>query len=479
MIRKLARAIAMAIRDTFIRNVVYPSLMESSDFDGSSAAVLNYLDVIVIVLRSGHILTDVALDFLLPADIGGAEGHAYDINIPADDVDRYSMKDLILDSLENVKRPATRVAALRLARSLIVCHGFRACGGLLQLPIRRSAHIAPSTPEEDWLDEETPSNEDEEKALFTKIEMHFREIDALSSLLASFSSVTRTPASLQASLSNYLLDAEQALRLDSTCPTALDLGGGQIALERKDPFVQQLFSGLAAFFSQPVEVNLAASGVVSALAACPVRSLEGWLTHEADKGTGGEEPALLELLKGLVEQVKAYRDAVPDFDRYLAERRRSLVLTEDLSDALQVAEPNDVEGRDPQEGKQSLSACLTLPCLPSHSSGGGRLQTAERTRAAERDYGILEDKRSSLPALSPSAVTSVALPSTSTATSTASETEARPSLPTRTSALAASLAAAPPAHLLPWANPSLPFLLPPSPPLLPPPPALASPSAQE
>ncbi|KAJ1593249.1 hypothetical protein NDA11_006445 [Ustilago hordei] len=418
MIRKLARAIAMAIRDTFIRNVVYPSLMESSDFDGSSAAVLNYLDVIVIVLRSGHILTEVALDFLLPADLSlvGEAGYVRDIDVPVDETDRYTVKDLILDSLEETKRPATRVAALRLAQSLVVCHGFRACEGLLQLAPRKS--IPP--PAEDGLPEATK----EETALST-VQMHLREIDALSSLLTCFGSAQKTET-LQASLSNYLLDAEQALRHDSTFSVALDLGGGQLPLMGKDPFVQQLFAGLSTFFSQPVEVNLAATGVISALASWPIRSLEGWLTHSS-WSEQEQEPPLLELLAALVQQVAAYRDSLSEFDRFLAERRRSLVLTEDLSAALNVAELSGEEQGN--EASKLLDACLTLPRITSQSSG--RLQTNERVRAAERGFGILEDKRASLAALRPPAAASSTLAPTTSGAAEGEEAGA-----TRSSALA-------------------------------------------
>ncbi|TKY86719.1 hypothetical protein EX895_004359 [Sporisorium graminicola] len=399
MVRKLAGAIAIAFRDTFIRNVVYPSLMESSDFDGSSAAVLNYLDVLVIVLRSEHLLTDVALDFLLPTNLeeNSEDGHGYQIYVPVDHSDRYSVKDLILDSLEDKKRPATRVAALRLARSLIVCHGFRVCGGLLQLPPRKSIVSAPI---DDWLPRSPALETEPFSSTYGNIATHFREIDALSSLLTSFGS-TKSSEGLQASLSSYLLDAEQALRQDSTFSAILELGGGQIPVVPSDPLVQQLFAGLISFFSQPVEVNLAASGVFSALAASPARSLEGWLTHARGGEAEREEPALVQLLKGLVEQVAAYRDCVPEFDRYLAERRRSLVLTDDLSAALDVIEPSDVQDAGSEESK-SLRACLTLPRFSTHT---GRLQTNERIRTAERDFGIIEDKRSSLLALSPSALT--------------------------------------------------------------------------
>lgn len=406
MIRKLARAIAIAIRDTFIRNVVYPSLMESSDFDGSSAAVLNYLDVIIIVLRSGHILTDVALQFLLPADVTESleEDHAYGIDVPADEADRYSVKDLILDSLEHTKRPATRVAALRLARSLIVCHGFRACSGLLQLETRQriTVHAEYEIPA-------SPTQELEGTAAYTKVEDHFREIDTLSSLLIALGSTQGTEA-VQISLSNYLLDAEQALRHDSTFSTALELGGGHIRLVRSDPFMQQLFDVLANFFSQPVEVNLAITGVLCALASSPVRSLEGWLTQSlGEQGDSRGESALVELLVGLAQQVAAYRDSVVGFDRYLAERRRSLVLTEDLSAALNVAERSN-EG-EASESSDSLGPSLTIPRISSHT-GGGKLQTRESTRAAEREFGILEDHRSSLVSLasSPPASATVNVP---------------------------------------------------------------------
>ncbi|SNX83334.1 uncharacterized protein MEPE_02041 [Melanopsichium pennsylvanicum] len=395
MIRKLARAIAIAIRDTFIRNVVYPSLMESSDFDGSSAAVLNYLDIMVIVLRSGHVLTNVALDFLLPGNMSGftAEGDGYDIDVPVDQADRYSVKDLILDSLETTKRPATRVAALRLARSLVVCHGFRACDGLLQLVPRKAIIIAPVF--DDW-SPHSPNLEPEDTSACSKVDLHFREIDHLSSLLSSFGS-TRSSDTVQASLSNYLVDAEQALRHDSTFSVALDFGGDQIPLLQNDPFVQQLFAELAGLFSQPVEVNLAASGILSALAASPVRSLRGWLTHSTKDQS--EEPGLLQLLSGLVHQVAAYRDSVPDFDRYLAERRRSLILTEDLSAALTMVDPSIEE--DKSGTSDVLAPCITLPRMAPHNGSVSRMQTNQSIRAAQRDYGVIEDRRSSLPAVSP------------------------------------------------------------------------------
>lgn len=383
MIRKLARAIALAIRDTFIRNVVYPSLMESSDFDGSSAAVLNYLDVMVIVLRSGHILTDVALDFLLPADGAPAEA-AYEINLPADHADRYSVKDLILDCLDERKRPATRVAALKLARTLVVCHGVRACSGLLQAP----RHPASAAVDE-WAVE---AGEASEALGVGRIEMHFGEMDALAALLAPFG---RGESSdwLHASLGNYLLDAERALRLDSTFALALELGTDKLRLQATDSLVQQLFGSLAQLFAQPVEVNLATTGVVVALACSPLRSLEGWLIHASD--AGNETPALVELLGGLVHQVESYRTAVAGFDAYLAARRRSLVLTDDLSEALQ---HDASEDDSPAEGKSRVSACLTLPRVVQ---SGGKLQTDTAARTAEREFGIVDDRRDSLPALSP------------------------------------------------------------------------------
>ncbi len=389
MIRKLARAIALAIRDTFIRNVVYPSLMESSDFDGSSAAVLNYLDVMLIVLRSGHILTDVALDFLLPADGASAEA-AYEINLPADPADRYSVKDLVLDCLDERKRAATRVAALKLARTLVVCHGVRACSGLLQAP----RHPASAAIDE-WTIEAGDMGD------LGRIEMHFGEMDALAALLAPFGRGEGADW-LHASLGNYLLDAERALRLDSTFALALELGTGKLRLQATDALVQQLFGSLARLFAQPVEVNLATTGVVVALACSPLRSLEGWLTHACDAANA--TPALVELLGGLVQQVEAYRTAVAGFDAFLAARRRSLVLTDDLSEALQ---HDASEDDSPAEGKSRVSPCLTLPRVVQ---SGRKLQTDTAARVAEREFGIVDDRRDSLPALfpAPAASTSAA-----------------------------------------------------------------------
>ncbi|PWZ00729.1 hypothetical protein BCV70DRAFT_189331 [Testicularia cyperi] len=419
-IRKLASAIAVAIRDTFIRNVVYPSLMESSDFDGSATAVLSYLDVVAIVLRDGHILTEVVLDFLLATDGDRTETGQYHLGLPVDDADRYSLKDLVLDNLDSSKRPTTRIAALKLAQSLITSHGRRANGGLLALPPRRRGPSTSASQADLWSAPVGVAPDISMKTLTTRVDLHLRELDQYGALLSGFQSAS-SGEKLQASLSPYLLDAEQNLRSDSTFSLALDgrdsnsgglanssngssaLSASRIRLVPSDPFVQNLFQSMAELFLHPSEVNLAVTGVLASLALCPIRSLEGWLTYDyASISTSGEEeqPALLQLLSSLVEQVEHYRVAVPDFDRYMAERRRGLVLTDDITEALTQT----------VTAKRQPPPSLSLPSISKAKTPTRTIHTDQQIRTSQREFGIVKDQRALLstesnPAASPATTT--------------------------------------------------------------------------
>ncbi|KAK0563482.1 hypothetical protein OC844_002192 [Tilletia horrida] len=65
----LTLSIVQSVRSIFLQNVVYPSMLECSDADGSATAVMAYLDVLLSVIDDRSVLADVVVGYLV-----GAEG---------------------------------------------------------------------------------------------------------------------------------------------------------------------------------------------------------------------------------------------------------------------------------------------------------------------------------------------------------------------------------------------------------------------
>ncbi|GAA6035980.1 hypothetical protein JCM8097_005197 [Rhodosporidiobolus ruineniae] len=64
----LTAAVLGAVRKLFLENVVYPSILECSETDGSAVAVMSYLDAILEVVQEGTKLESAVLGFLVAED---------------------------------------------------------------------------------------------------------------------------------------------------------------------------------------------------------------------------------------------------------------------------------------------------------------------------------------------------------------------------------------------------------------------------
>ena len=63
----IVQSILDAVRRIFLENVLYPSILECSDLDGSAVAVMSYIDIMVRTLEDGQ-LSDLLVDFLMSED---------------------------------------------------------------------------------------------------------------------------------------------------------------------------------------------------------------------------------------------------------------------------------------------------------------------------------------------------------------------------------------------------------------------------
>ncbi|KAJ7046768.1 Retinoic acid induced 16-like protein-domain-containing protein [Mycena alexandri] len=159
----IVQSILDAVRRIFLENVLYPSVLECSDADGSAVAVMSYIEVMIRTLQEGQ-LSDLLVNFLMSEDndevrsrqrhhsvltLGGdappqaksadkqaklrrrkssamvlLEMEAPDSNRQSEyftSMGRFTLKDLLLSNLRSQSQ-ATSTSALQLLQSMLLQH---------------------------------------------------------------------------------------------------------------------------------------------------------------------------------------------------------------------------------------------------------------------------------------------------------------------------------------------------------------------
>lgn len=347
------------IRSIFLENILYPSILECSDMDGSAVAVISYIDMILQTLQQEE-LVDVVVGFLMAVDDnrdelkpcspqlestsilpdGKQEADIY-VGIEGDKVKsspyftalgRFTLKDLIFSRLKSSSQP-TVIATLKLLRTLISRH----CRYSLRLLSIQLDETATSFPPTVRFNEHGGVHDlNVDKTTTTTISHHNREIELFFSLICTID-LKHSQDILSLGYEAYLSDAETTIFNDCCYQNAAsvdyDSTGSNLQrqsklekrrslkygqryddrvarrresssnnkictkisqqhlqsmpkhrLKQTDPLLQILLGLLSHFFAQSSELNLALTAVISALAVCPFRSLEGWLAfNEEDR----------------------------------------------------------------------------------------------------------------------------------------------------------------------------------------------------
>ncbi|KAL1947792.1 hypothetical protein VTO73DRAFT_13516 [Trametes versicolor] len=227
----IVQSILDAFRRVFLENILYPSVLECSDADGSAVAVMSYIEVMIRTLENGQ-LADLLIDFLMSEDnaedLSSSRNRPYSmlmlggklppvaksqesnrkakqrrrkstamalLEMEAPDarrkssyftaVGRFTLKDLLLTSLRSKSQP-TATAALQLLQSLLLQYCTLCVDRLLvvihdpqatsfphpaMLP-EAIEDIPPTQPENDSDDDEAfiyPSTDDTKKASEAKL----------------------------------------------------------------------------------------------------------------------------------------------------------------------------------------------------------------------------------------------------------------------------------------------------------------------
>ncbi|KAL4909973.1 hypothetical protein BDW74DRAFT_144133 [Aspergillus multicolor] len=371
----------------FLEQLLYPSLLESSDVEGgSTAAVLTYLYRILASVDQDDLVQRI-LHFLL-ASPSGSDVHQKKNNMSAS---RRKSLDVLAAFSEEAARPSPSLFNLRDLVLLGLQSPNRqtvlATLRLLTVILQRYSSFATS------LIRTNPGQPAKQRTVGA--------LNAeLGQLLTLATSIMDEPT-LDQSFDNYLKDA--SLILDSRwCRPLPDNGSEDLPLEirQEDPIFRQLLGCLNTFFTNTVIVNLALTEVLMSIASSHLMALDGWLlvdpakyeyakvegvSDEDEKATdildqvhsvyrepswsSTDTPALTAVLRGLVDKVQEWQKQIPDFDILIA-ARRGLLHEDD--------EPSDQPG-------QGAGTPATRPANRSSTPRTPQLGTDQGTPRGRRD----------------------------------------------------------------------------------------------
>ncbi|KAI9890167.1 MAG: hypothetical protein M1814_004449 [Vezdaea aestivalis] len=450
----------------FLQQLLYPSLLESSDDDGSAVAVLTYLYKILDTLSHPDLI-HLILSYLLalpehtPAKGGATPRSLHSsrrrkslemLSSFTEDQDNaspdlFNLVDLVLTSLRS-RNEQTVVATLKLLSVILQRHHRYAIATLLQ--------IMPVAP-------------DSSRTLGA----HNMELQ----MFISMAEEVATSDDIDESYANHLHD-NQILLEDHPCSAAiLDpkklstisrkqsmgsiFGGGAPrelyphTLRPEDPLLHALVPVLASFWTNSVETNLSLTAAIIDLASCGYTRLEGWLLLDASTYDYSSPPStptsldlssfllalppspttisdqtraqailtslrtpishplppLLSTLRALLSALPSYTSQLPNFPTLLATHKSSFRISSELSDALfasTISTPHQTHAQNPKptpaSALDSISARI-FSTPPAHSRSSSPVPARGRAPATQTPAASRPGLRPSLvrpPSPSPS-----------------------------------------------------------------------------
>ncbi|KAL6174232.1 hypothetical protein ACJQWK_00371 [Exserohilum turcicum] len=362
----------------FLQQLLYPSLLESSDADGgSSVAVLTYLRHILDALDHPE-LVHMMLQYLLalldygastaprsPAAVKRRQSLML-LSAAEKDEDKFNpslfnLVDLVLGSTAS-RNPQTVIAALKL--TTVVLNHNRTIGSL-----------------------------NKELELYLGIAVDFAGLEGVDEAYDCYlkdvlSLLESHPCSLK-TIGIPPMSAKNQGYFDSAEASAREVDAHQLVPE--DPLFQSLLDLLATFLTNDVETNLALTEAIITLGTCSQLRLEGWLSvdpadyhFEYDNSepesfsnenlramymaerfptwNPSATPQLLTCLQQLQAQVNALRSDVKDWDEQVANRKNAFRVHQDIVEESKISTPQSKATRAPSE----TPAGSWTPQIPKH-----------------------------------------------------------------------------------------------------------------
>ncbi|KAL8818741.1 MAG: hypothetical protein Q9223_002689 [Gallowayella weberi] len=374
----------------FVRPLLYPSLVESSDIDsGSSVAVMTYLRYILENLTH----TDV-ISLLLHYMLGSPSQQQRDTRVsrPTTLARRRKSETLILNNAKRSDDPSPDLLTLTdILQGYLTSRNEQTITASLRLlaSILRSWHDIAATK---LFRTQVAKAMDQKRRLAT----HDQFLNVLYSMAEDISD----DEGLEGLYESHLQDAQagiethacfaQKLKPPGTEPYEINFPQNhpkwlqQRIIAPGDPLLMCLLALLEDFLVNDIEINLSLSENLAALATCKETRLDGWLLGPtsnytlASRDEGGLKAAagctrdaqaprdsistaspILTRLSALVERINRLRHDIQDFDIYIAERRHVFRVGEKIDEALAdvpVRKPQDLE--DSQKSKSKDQAAV-------------------------------------------------------------------------------------------------------------------------
>lgn len=405
----------------FLQQLLYPSLLESSDVDGGGiAAVITYLYRILESVDHPDLIQRI-LSYLLasaPEPAPPKEASAKkrmsvsrrkSIDLlasfaPADDAmspSLFNLVDLALMSVKS-KNDQTVAATLKLVTIIIRKHHETAMSSLIRTIEVGTIHGSRSV----------------------------GAFNAEVQNLVELATTITDDASIDASYENHLSDANNMLEA-YLFTTKVDAPIGSKMLQPDDAIVKAMLDLLSTFFTNSVMTNLALTEAFSTLASSGSLRLDGWLlldptnyeyTSSAkgdlaeEKGQADERdslnayrllelayeepswstanmPPLAKALQALIAQIARWREEIPDFDMFIAARKIALEDNE-TSETLAPGTPQNlpIRGRTTDLASQSTPRTPTKS-MPLQNTSGIASQTPSQETPRGRRGRTLEGQQ--------------------------------------------------------------------------------------
>ncbi|KAI0306589.1 Retinoic acid induced 16-like protein-domain-containing protein [Multifurca ochricompacta] len=359
-----------AIRQTFLENVLYPSILECSDADGSAVAVMSYIEIMIRTLERGQ-FTDLLVNFLVSEIMTTmlTLGSGGDIKTQDSDTQsklrrrrssamilleleapestkqsgyftslgRFTLKDLLISNLRSKDR-YTAAAASQLLNTLLLYYSPLCADKLLIVARDPRATSFPEPALNDALsdnDDFVYPGETLEASLLDPgyvqpritYSTHEREMDLYLKLVTRLDPIQPSD-SFSTGYDRYLGDAIQAIQNHSSFSLTAIPKDVQAQMKHQldpnDPILSSILEWLRKLFSNSPEFNVALTGVLASLAHDPFRSLDGWLTfgqlHNAsstiqplagDSGSGTQEDGDDKSADYRIEEMLASESTLP------------------------------------------------------------------------------------------------------------------------------------------------------------------------
>ena len=367
----------------FVQQLLYPSLLESSDVDGgSTAAVLAHLARILTALEN-QVLAQRMLRYLLAAkQQPKGPQHRPRLSISrrksldhlavlaeaahAPSPDLFSLHDLVVMSLRS-KHSNTVNACLKLLSIILNKHHPSALDGLFRI----------ETPSPGYMDRSA-------KTFNLSLVQYFDLAGLISDADTMDASYESTLVDAKSRLERHscsIKSAQDGLILPTAAPT--------IAADCK--LLESMFDVLDRFFANDTLTNLLLTEAIISLEACGNVGIYGWLLSLPN--ADNQSRTVTAILHRLSEQVREWRSQFSDWDALLARRREDLIEKEPVvvsdmrpaSPAVSKIPENQQAVRTPSRTSQQGSRPTTPrgPPIgsPSFASIDGALSTSPSARS--------------------------------------------------------------------------------------------------